>query len=73
MTDNKTDLTENCVTQFLRDKDLANILNVSSSWIRKERRLRNLGQDHVLTIDAAYVGSAPRYKKSDVDGWLATL
>jgi hypothetical protein len=58
---------------YLSDKDLAKILGLSPSWCRRQRYLRDKGDPHVLTIEAVYVGSSPRYKHSDVKSWLDTL
>lgn len=58
---------------YLSDNNLATKLSVSPSWVRKQRHLRNKGEDHSLTIDAIYVGSSPRYKASEVNQWLDNL
>jgi hypothetical protein len=51
--------------------DLAELLRMSQSWLRKDRMYRRRGLPHVLTIDPVMVGSAPRYRISDVETWLA--
>jgi hypothetical protein len=52
------------------DSDLASILRMSRSWIRKQRMLRRAGQPHVLTIDPIMIGSCPRYWPVDIKAWL---
>jgi len=59
--------------QFLSDKDLAQILSVSPSWVRKQRHLRNKGEKHTLEINEVYIGSSPRYLASDLSAWLEGL
>jgi predicted DNA-binding transcriptional regulator AlpA len=57
--------------QLYADSDLAARLRISRSWIRKQRMYRKNGLPHCLTIDPVMIGSAPRYKASDVETWLA--
>jgi predicted DNA-binding transcriptional regulator AlpA len=52
------------------DADLALLLRMSRSWIRKERMRRRTGLPHHLTIDPVMIGSCPRYRVSDVEAWL---
>jgi len=52
------------------DSDLASILRMSRSWIRKQRMLRRGGLPHVLTIDPIMIGSCPRYRLADIKAWL---
>lgn len=59
--------------QYLTDKAIAHILNVSPSWVRKQRHLRRKGEEHFLTIDAIYIGSSPRYLASEMHAWLENL
>jgi predicted DNA-binding transcriptional regulator AlpA len=56
--------------RLLRDKQIADILSVSSSWVRKERFNRRKGNAHVLDIDPVMIGSAPRYQLSAIEDWL---
>ncbi len=58
---------------LLTDKEIAKTLNVSTSWVRKERHLRHAGQTHSLTIDPIYVGSSPRYRSDEFSAWLENL
>jgi hypothetical protein len=55
---------------FYADADLAALLRISRSWIRKERMYRRHGLPHVLTIDPIMIGTVPRYRASDVDAWI---
>lgn len=59
--------------QFLSDKDIAQILSVSPSWVRKQRHLRNKDGDHIFKVDAIYIGTSPRYLASDLFAWLEGL
>lgn len=52
------------------DADVANLLRISRSWIRKERMRRRQGLPHSLTIDPVMIGSVPRYQAADVEAWL---
>ncbi len=66
-------MTDSTNTKLFNDSKLAELLSLSCSWVRKQRWLRRGGQPHVLTIDPIMIGSAPRYRASDVEAWLATL
>ena len=66
-------MTDAINTKLFNDSKLAELLSLSRSWVRKQRWLRRGGQPHVLTIDPIMIGSAPRYRASDVEAWLATL
>lgn len=59
---------EQAVSALLSDAELAALLSISRSWIRKER-MRS-GLPHSLTIDPVMVGRCPRYRASDVRAWL---
>ena len=61
------------VKELMNDYSIAEMLSMSVSWVRKQRWLRRGGQPHVLTIDPIMIGSAPRYRVSDVEAWLASL
>ena len=52
------------------DADLALLIRMSRSWIRKERMRRRAGLPHHLTVDAVMIGSSPRYRVSDIEAWL---
>jgi hypothetical protein len=54
------------------DADLAVVLRVSRSWIRKQRMLRRAGRPHSLKVDPVLIGSGtcPRYVASEIDAWI---
>jgi len=58
--------------QLIRDRDVARLLSMSCSWVRKQRMLRRGDEPHVLAIDPVLIGSTPRYRVSDVEAWLAS-
>ncbi len=60
-------------TTYENDKRLAERLDLSMSWVRKQRWLRRHGQDHVLTIDPVMIGGSPRYRSVDIEAWLDKL
>ena len=55
---------------LLADAELAALLSMSRSWVRKERMRRRWGLPHNLTIDPIMIGRCPRYLASDVKAWL---
>ena len=58
---------------YLRDIEVAKLLNVSRGWVRKQRHLRRRKKEHSLNIDAIYIGRSPRYKASEINQWLNEL
>jgi len=62
----------NSLTVLLRDRDVAERLAVSPVTIRKQRFDRRHGFPHWFTLDPVMIGSAPRYRISDVEAWLAS-
>ena len=58
---------------YFSDKRIADMLSVSSSWVRKQRYLRNKGEDSLFPLDPTYRGASPRYKSSDVLSWISGL
>lgn len=61
------------IDALLSDSDLASLLKISRSWIRKQRMLRRAGLGHVLAIDPIMIGTCPRYRRSEVELWLQEL
>ncbi len=59
--------------QLLCDEDVAQIVSMSRSWVRKQRFLRRRGEAHTLTIDPVIIGSTPRYQERDVVAWIGAL
>ena len=57
-------------TTFVTDRWLADQLQMAVATIRSQRFKRRHGQKHWLTIDAVYVGSKPRYRRSEAIEWL---
>jgi len=64
---------ETTIEDYLSDNDVAKKISVSSSWLRKQRHLRNKGEQHALDVDAIYIGNSPRYKASEINRWLNEL
>ena len=58
---------------LISDADIADMLGMSLSWVRNERLNRRRGLPHTLTIDPVMIGSAPRYRRSEVVDWVASL
>ncbi len=55
---------------LLNDADLAAMLRMSRSWVRKERFNRRHGLPHALDVDPVLIGSVPRYRADDISTWL---
>ena len=58
---------------LLSDSYIAGMLGVSRSWVRKERFNRRHKKLHSFTVDPVHVGSLPRYRREDVEAWIASL
>jgi predicted DNA-binding transcriptional regulator AlpA len=58
---------------LINDADLAGMLGMSRSWVRKQRFNRRRGLPHTLTINPVMIGSAPRYRRSEVMAWVGSL
>lgn len=58
---------------FLTDKDVARYLNLSPAWVRGQRYKRRHGLPHVLEVDARYIGTCPRYLKSEIDDFARAI
>jgi predicted DNA-binding transcriptional regulator AlpA len=52
------------------DAEVASLLRMSRSWVRKQRMLRRAGKPHILTIDPIMIGSCPRYRFAEIEAWL---
>lgn len=59
--------------QLLSDRDVARCLSLSPSWVRGQRHKRRHGQPHILTVDARYIGSCPRYVRAEIDAFVQTI
>jgi hypothetical protein len=58
---------------FFTDKDVARKLNLSPSWVRGERHKRKNGLPHFLTVDPRYIGSCPRYVRTEIDAFVEAI
>jgi hypothetical protein len=58
---------------FYCDNDLANIFSMSRSWVRNQRMQRRSGGDHFLKLDPTMIGRNPRYRRDDVEAFIASL
>jgi len=56
---------------LLCDLDVASLLRMSRSWVRKQRMLRRAGLPHVLAVDPVMIGTCPRYRRAEIETWLA--
>ena len=59
--------------RLIGDGEVAELLSMSRSWVRKQRFLRRRGLDHNFKIDPVMIGSSPRYPLEDVEAWIAAL
>jgi hypothetical protein len=55
---------------LISDRDIAEHLSMSKSWVRQQRLLRRRGEPHFLTIDPVMIGTSPRYRVEDLDALL---
>lgn len=58
---------------FYTDKDVARRLNLSPSWVRGQRHKRRNALPHILTVDARYIGSCPRYVAGEINAFVAMI
>ena len=58
---------------LISDKEVARMIDVSPSWVRKQRYLRKKGENHVLTIDPIRIGSMCRYRIDIIIEWINSL
>ncbi|PZO78697.1 MAG: hypothetical protein DI626_11835 [Micavibrio aeruginosavorus] len=54
---------------FLKDKEIANDLGMSVSWVRVQRHLRVKGLAHVFEVEPVYIGRSPRYPREAYEAW----
>ena len=59
--------------QLVNDAEIARLLCMSRSWVRKQRFNRRRGLLHVFDIDPVMIGSVPRYRLEDVRAWISAL
>ena len=61
----------NFETQILiGDAEIAQLVSLSRSWVRKQRWSRRHGHPHAFDIDPVMIGSVPRYRLRDVLTWI---
>jgi predicted DNA-binding transcriptional regulator AlpA len=56
--------------QLVSDGRVAQLLAMSKSWVRKERFNRRHGLPHTFNLEPIMIGTAPRYRLSDVLNWI---
>lgn len=61
---------QNSKATLINDIQLADRLSMKPPTIRSQRFRRLHGLDHWLTLDPVYIGSKPRYRLADVEGWI---
>lgn len=59
--------------RLISDKEVARLVSMSPSWVRKERFNRRHGQPHCFEIDPVMIGTSPRYRLADVTTWIEQL
>lgn len=59
--------------ELLNDADIAALVAMSRSWVRKQRFNRRHKIAHALTVDPILIGSTPRYRHAEVTAWIASL
>jgi hypothetical protein len=57
-------------SEFVTDSWLANQLQMAVATIRSQRFKRLHGLDHWLDLAPVYIGSKPRYRRTDAIAWL---
>jgi predicted DNA-binding transcriptional regulator AlpA len=55
---------------LLNDKQVAQLLSFSVSWVRGQRWRRSHGEGHVFDVDSIQLGRSVRYRYEDVITWL---
>ena len=58
------------LSEFVNDQWLANQIGMKIATIRSQRFKRLHGYEHWLDIDPVYIGSKPRYRRSEALDWL---
>ena len=59
--------------RLIGDGEVAKLLSMSRSWVRKQRHLKRRELPHVFNIDPVMIGSSPRYRLDDVIAWIEAL
>ena len=58
---------------FLKDKDIARLLNISASWVRGQRHKRAHGLPHIFNLEPRLIGSCVRYSTAEVQAFIAAI
>lgn len=58
---------------FYDDAQVARLFTMSRSWVRQERMHRKRGERHFLTLDPVMIASRPRYRRQQVEDFIANL
>jgi hypothetical protein len=64
---------EESLVPLITDKEIADLVGLSESWVRQQRSNRRRGKQHVLTVDPLLVNDSPRYKRADIEVWFGQL
>jgi predicted DNA-binding transcriptional regulator AlpA len=59
--------------RLIGDGEIAKLVSLSKSWVRKQRFNRRHGLPHDFTLDPVMIGSAPRYPLNEVRSWIDAL
>ena len=62
--------TTNHLPKLIGDSEIARLVSMSRSWVRKQRYNRRRGLPHELSIDPVLLGTTPRYRLQDVTNWI---
>lgn len=58
---------------LMNDKEIADLVGFSQSWVRQQRSNRKHGKHHILSVDPVFVNDSPRYRRTDIEGWFTQL
>ncbi len=58
---------------LVNDKDVAELLSFSPSWVRQQRFLREHQRPHTFAVAPIYIGNSPRYLIKDIYAWIEDL
>jgi predicted DNA-binding transcriptional regulator AlpA len=59
--------------RLIGDQEIAQLVSMSRSWVRKQRLNRRRALPHSLAVDPVMVGSVPRYRHTDIANWISSL
>lgn len=58
---------------FITDREIAEKLGLTTSWVKKQRYLRKKDEPHQMQIDPIYIGNQPRYRLEDFQNWVSNI